>query len=70
MTSPTLAHRELVTKHNTMSYEGLDGRITCRKQSGSYIVTIERYNPTNITRMPFKTLRGALIAFDEAKGLI
>lgn len=70
MTSPTLAHRELTTKHLTMTTEGRDGRVTCRKTNGQYIVTVERYQPSNINRMVFKTLRGALIAYDNVKGLI
>lgn len=66
----TLAHRTLTTKHETMSYEGRDGRITCRKHAGRYIVRVERYDPSNSTYMDFATLNGAMIAFDGAKELV
>lgn len=68
MTSPTLAHRELVTKHNTLSYNSTDGRISVRKHQGRFIVRIERYNPSHVNYMDFATMRGALIALDGAKG--
>lgn len=69
MKYPT-AHKELVSKHNTMAYEGTYGRLTCRKHAGRYIVRVERYDPSNSTYMDFATLRGAMIAFDGAKKLV
>lgn len=64
------AHRTLVTEHKNLTYDAQGGRVTVRKQSGQYIVTIERYHPSNTTPMYFKTMRGAMIAFDGAKDLV
>lgn len=68
--NPATAHKELVTKHTTMAHFTQNGRIAARKQDGVYIVTIENFETKHVSRMQFKTLRGALIAFDEARGLI
>ena len=66
----SLAYRTLVTEHKNLSFDAPEGRVSVRKQAGAFVVTVERYTPTNVTRMAFKTIRGALIAYDEAKGLI
>jgi len=68
--SPTTLHRELVTKHNTYSYTTNLGRVAARKTRGEYIVTIEQFGSRPQAPMHFKTLRGALIALEGAKGLI
>jgi hypothetical protein len=66
----SLAHRTLTTEHKNLIHNGLDGRVSVRKHQGEYIVHIERYSPSNHTYQSFKTLRGALIAFEGSKGLV
>jgi hypothetical protein len=66
----TLAHREIVSKHNTYDHVTNLGRVSARKVRGEYVVTIEQFGSRPQAPMHFKTLRGALIAFEGAKGLI
>lgn len=64
------AHKELVTKHGTYARVTDIGRVSARKVRGEYIVTIEQFGSPPQAPMHFKTLRGAMIAYEGAKGLI
>jgi hypothetical protein len=67
--NPT-AYKEIVSEHKTYAYVTPYGRVSCRKTNGQYKVVVEDFEMANTNRMTFKTLRGALIALEGAKGLI
>lgn len=58
--SLTTAHRELVTKHNTMSWLTKDYRVAIRKRSGRFYVTYERLEDNYKIVKSFATLFGAI----------
>lgn len=64
------AYKELVTNHNTYAHVTDLGRVSARKCAGEYIITIEQFGERTQAPMHFKTLKGALTAFEGAKGLI
>lgn len=70
MINPTTLHKELVTAHGTYSYVTRYGRVSCRKTNGQYKVVVEDFETGIRPPMTFKTLRGAMIALEESKGLI
>lgn len=61
------AHKELVSRHNTMSFLSDIGRVSVRKNAGCYIVRAENFESQHVSSMSFATLRGAMIAADELK---
>lgn len=68
--SNSLAHRKLITKHETLVYMSDLGRITIRKDHGEFIVRSEDFEYGERTPMKFKTLRGAQIASEGLIGLL
>lgn len=70
MTNTAVAYREIVSKHKTFAYTSPIGRVAARKVRGEYIVTVENFETRTVNRMVFKTMRGCMIAFDEARGLV
>lgn len=62
-----IAHRELVSAHNTMRWTSDAGMVTIRKTGGKYVVRLEDffYGKTVITT--FATLPGALVCAESLK---
>lgn len=61
------AHRELVTKHNSMTWIGNNGRLSLRKRSGRFYMAVEDFSTGQVTRNSFATLPGVLVAAETVK---
>lgn len=60
------AHKQLVSKHQTMRWVTTNGSLSVRKTAGRYVVRLEDYNNHSVTTKSFATLAGALVC---AEGL-
>lgn len=63
----TLAHRELITKHNTMSWMSDLGRVSVRKDHGKYVVRFEDFSFDKLVKKEFATMPGALVCAETLK---
>lgn len=61
------AHKNLVTKHETMRWESPQGRLSLRKTDGRYVVRLEDYEYGKVTKQTFATLPGALVAAETLR---
>lgn len=67
-TTPTsLAHKELISKHNTMAWSSQYGRVSVRKNNKRYIVRFEDFEDGRTTDKSFATLPGAMVAADTLR---
>lgn len=66
-TSTSLAHKELISKHNTMSWSSQYGRVSVRKNNKRYIVRLEDFETARTTEKSFATLPGAMVAADNLR---
>lgn len=67
MTSPTLAHRELITKHNTLRSLSREASVSVRRTAGRFNVRVENFRTGLTTKKQFATLNGALTAYDAMR---
>lgn len=58
------AHRELITRHNTLAYESPTARLSLRKERGLYNVRLYDKTYSRTTKQAFKTIDGAITSAD------
>lgn len=61
------AKKKLVTKHETMRWVSRYASLSIRKTAGQYVVRLEDHETGKVTKTPFKTLPGALVAAEALK---
>lgn len=63
----TTAHKDLVTKHQTMRWVTSNGSLSVRKTAGRYVVRLEDFQYEKTTKDSYATLAGALLAAETLR---
>lgn len=61
------AHKQLVSKHQTMRWVTENGSLSVRKTAGRYVVRLEDFSNHSVTTKSFATLAGALVCAEALK---
>ena len=56
------AHTQLVTRHNTLAYETPVARLSLRKKSGRYYLTLHDKTYAKVSKKDYATLPGVVDA--------